>query len=162
MPDLILHLGSNLGDRAAHLAEARVRLQMVIGTIYQASAIYRTAAWGRSEQPDFYNQALRLRTTLDPLTCLDHCRRIEDELGRTRELHWGPRTIDIDLLTYGHRIIDTEALQLPHPRLHERRFVLVPLHDLIPDWRHPILKKTVREMLSECPDTLAVQRIAAT
>ena len=159
MSDLLIQLGSNQGDRAAYLAFARRQIEMRIGRLYRASAIYRTAAWGHTDQPDFYNQVLRVVPRLDVSACLAVCQSIEAEAERTRSLHWGPRTLDLDLLAAGQTILQTPELQLPHPRLHERRFVLVPLTEIVPLWRHPILNATARQLLERCPDQLSVTKV---
>lgn len=131
MLDSYLSLGSNMGNRKALVDEAVSLLgqheQINIDAI---SAYYETAPWGGVEQEAFLNIALKIKTSLDPLALLDECQRIELLLHRERIIRWGPRTIDIDILSYGQERMKTERLELPHPRMFERAFVLVPLLDI--------------------------------
>jgi len=150
-----LLLGTNLGDRVANLAAARAALNKA-GTVINTSPIYQTAAWGKTDQPDFLNQAIELQTSLTPQSLLETCLAIEHQLGRQRLEHWGTRTIDIDIILYGSAIIDTPALQLPHPRMAIRRFVLIPLAAIAPNTIHPLSAQTITQLLSACPDTLPV------
>jgi 2-amino-4-hydroxy-6-hydroxymethyldihydropteridine diphosphokinase len=126
-----LSLGSNLGDRGTYLAAAREALAALPGTsLVVASRIYETAPQGHSEQPEFLNQVVLLRTRLQPLDLLTECQRIENEHGRVRELRFGPRTLDIDILLYQGVESDDPELRLPHPRMVRRAFVLVPLAEI--------------------------------
>ncbi len=150
--ELYLHIGSNINDRAAYLINARKAIQAQIGPILRASSIFETAAWGITNQPDFLNQALYLRTYLSPQDCLAATQRIETQLGRKRQINWGPRTIDIDLLFYDDLVLETDALQLPHPWLHQRQFVLAPLAEIAPDLLHPTLHKSIQELKATCRD----------
>jgi 2-amino-4-hydroxy-6-hydroxymethyldihydropteridine diphosphokinase len=143
-----LLLGSNLGNSEALLTEACRQLALQCGTIVATSAIHTTVAWGPVPQPDYQNQALALETDLDPADLLHACLRIEAELGRRRTVRWGPRTMDIDLLFYDDLMLETEDLQLPHPRLHERLFVLQPLAEIAPEKIHPRFGKTIGELLA--------------
>ena len=152
-----LLLGSNLGDRAALLAAARQELAATAGEIVAASGLYETAAWGREAQPAFLNQALVVRTGLRPKALLAACQAAEQHAGRQRLEHWGSRTLDIDILLFGAEIVDTLTLTIPHPRLSERRFALVPLAEIAGARRHPQLHQTVESRLFHCPDPLAVQ-----
>ena len=154
MPIVYIQTGSNQGDRLAHLNMARSYIEDVAGTVIQASRIFKTAAWGVEEQPDFLNQVLEVRTELEPETLLDTVLNIELEMGRVRIQKWGQRLIDIDLLYYDKLIIKSEKLTLPHPYLQERNFVLYPLNDIAPQLVHPILKKTTRELMKASQDTL--------
>lgn len=127
-------LGSNLDDPAAHLERALTALAAVPGVVLcKVSSIYRTPPWGETDQPDFLNAVASIDTTLAPQALLDELRRIEAAAGRRREHRWGPRTLDLDLLLYGETTLDTAQLQLPHPRMHERAFVLAPLAELAPE-----------------------------
>ncbi len=159
MANLLLHIGSNLGDRMAHLATAREKIEERIGTIRSASSLYRTAPWGLTEQPDFINQALWVVTNLPPQSCLKHIQEIEAQAGRERRQPWGPRTLDIDLLFYDDLVFQQSDLTLPHPWLHQRRFVLEPLREIAADLEHPILLRTVQELFEACPDTSAVEKL---
>lgn len=122
------------------------------GVVVMHSPVYETAAWGVTDQPDFLNQVLMVRTELEPEVLLDTVLGIERSLGRERIQRWGSRLIDIDILYYGQTVLNTPRLALPHPWLHRRRFVLVPLVDLAPDFVHPILGKTNAELLATLPD----------
>jgi len=153
-----LSLGSNLGDRIATLRQAHYELETV-GRILNASSFYETAAWGKTDQPAFINQVLEFQTMLPAQKLLEVCMNIERFLGRTRDEKWGARTIDIDILLYENAIIDTPTLQVPHPRMHLRRFVLVPMVELTAGTEMvPGLNKTVRQLLEECEDELEVVR----
>ncbi len=155
----VIGLGSNLGDRAAHLSRARQELARY-GTVKRCSSIYETEPVEGVAGPRFLNQVIILRTTLDPVELLCACQEIEGRLGRRRSVPKGPRTIDLDLLLYEDEVlaIETEEvhLVLPHPRLHRRRFVLVPLCEILPEGRHPVLGKSFSELLAELTDTAEV------
>ena len=140
-----LALGSNLGDRAANLHAACRALSPQV-QIERASPIYETDPWGYADQPPFYNQVLRARTELEPLALLNFLKQTETRLGRQPSVRYGPRLIDLDILFYNDQVLQTDELTLPHPRLHERAFVLIPLKDLAADLRHPVLGQTVREL----------------
>jgi 2-amino-4-hydroxy-6-hydroxymethyldihydropteridine diphosphokinase len=135
MPDVYLGLGSNLGDRAAHLAEARSAIAKAAGEIRAASSIYDTAPWGPVPQGNYLNQVLCIATQLVPRELLDTLHAIERAAGRdrTNEVRFGPRTLDLDILIYGERVIDEDGLTIPHPRIGERAFVLAPLAEIAPD-----------------------------
>ncbi|MCL2559144.1 MAG: 2-amino-4-hydroxy-6-hydroxymethyldihydropteridine diphosphokinase [Turicibacter sp.] len=131
-----LSLGSNIGDRLDYLAQAVRGLDEHPGIrVTKISSVYETAAWGLEEQDDFLNVALEVRTSLAPLCVLDVCQRIESDLDRQREVRWGPRTIDIDILLFEGAEVDDERLSIPHPHMLEREFVLVPLVEIAPDLR---------------------------
>lgn len=155
-----ISLGSNLGDRAGNLLLA-IRGMLDAGLeVIRLSQIYETEPVETFAQPLFLNMVAELRTdTLaDPEEMLARLLRVEQSLGRTRDLVKGPRTIDLDLLLYGDQIVDTKLLTLPHPRFHFRRFVLVPLAELCPQYQHPILLRTVIELLQETTDRSEVKR----
>lgn len=133
-----LSIGGNLGDRGQNLAEVcrRVRENPKI-KLTKESSIYETKPWGKLDQPDFWNQVLEIETELSPLDLLEVCQHIENDLGRERIVHWGPRTVDIDILTYDNRVYKDERLTLPHPRIEERAFVLAPLREIAPEFILP-------------------------
>jgi 2-amino-4-hydroxy-6-hydroxymethyldihydropteridine diphosphokinase len=143
-------LGSNLGDRQATLRSAIAALQQ-LGSVDATSSLYETAPVGLVEQPDFVNAVVALRTALPPLDLMSALLRIEQQHGRDRSasVPKGPRTLDLDLLSYGDVVMDTPTLTLPHPSLADRRFVLVPLTEIAPRWRHPISGKTADDLLVE-------------
>ncbi len=143
---LAIALGSNLGDRSDYLQQARLRLEQLIAPVARQSRIYETDPVGPGKQGLYLNQVLGFETVLEPEELITITSGIEKEMGRLREKQWGPRTIDLDLLLYGSRVLATTILTLPHPRLHERPFVLVPLLEVLPDWQHPLTGQTVAEM----------------
>ena len=153
-----LLLGSNLGDRTALLQVARTQLATTVGKIIATSALYETAAWGREDQPAFLNQALAVRTALSPTGLLAACLATEQQAGRERRERWGSRTLDVDILFFGEAIIATPALCVPHPRLAERRFALVPLAEIAGSRQHPQLRETIDTLLARCADPLPVVR----
>jgi 2-amino-4-hydroxy-6-hydroxymethyldihydropteridine diphosphokinase len=143
-----LALGSNLGDREANLRDAVRRLKADDLRITRRSSLYETAPREMLDQPWFLNAVVEAQAELFPLQLLERIRKIEREMGRRRVVAKGPRNIDIDILFYGRSVIDTAELQVPHPRMRERRFVLEPLAEIAPDFRHPVTGKTAHEMLA--------------
>ncbi len=158
MNKVFLLIGGNIGDRMANLAMAVEFIEKYLGKMFQMSSIYETAAWGNTNQPAFYNQAIQLTTSLPPETLLAQLLAIEIKMGRVRTQKYGPRTIDLDILMIDDKVLDTNTLTIPHPQLHNRRFALLPLAEIAPSLHHPILDKTVSELLINCPDTLDVQK----
>lgn len=156
---IFLLLGSNQGDAALNLATAREKIGKKAGVIVAASALYRSAAWGLEDQPDFINQVVQISSEYSPEILLEKILSIEMDMGRKRVRKWGPRLIDIDLLFYGDEVVNTSALQLPHPGIPQRKFTLVPLAELAPDFIHPTLKKNIATLLEECVDPLEVIKL---
>jgi len=154
-----LGLGSNMGDRQATLAAAIETLGRGPLRLVSRSSLYRTDPVEVVDQAEFINQVVALETGLEPAALLACCLKIEEGLGRVRERDKGPRILDIDLLLHGDVVIRSEGLEVPHPRLHLRRFVLVPLVEIAPEVRHPVLGLTAREMLQRCPDRSRVDRV---
>ena len=144
-----LALGTNLGDRLANLKQAILALTPQL-EVKVKSSVYETPPWGFKDQPKFLNQVIKAQTYLDPEPLLKHLKRLEVALGRKETFRNGPRFIDIDILFYDDLILDKPSLVIPHPRLQERGFVLLPLMDIAPDLVHPVNKKTVREMAALC------------
>lgn len=146
-------LGSNMGDRELYLLRAVAEIGKLPGSKVTAlSPFYETEPVGDLKQDNFYNAVLCLATTIPPFDLLHQLLTIESSIfNRTRERRWGPRRMDLDLLLYGEQIHNDDQLNLPHPRMHERRFVLVPLVDIAPDLSHPVLGKTMRELLQSLP-----------
>jgi len=150
MTPVFIGLGSNLGDRTANLQAAVSELKTVEGIeVVQVSSFIETSPHGGPPQPDYLNAAVELSVTLLPGELLDALLAIETRLGRVRTERWGPRVIDLDLLLYGDHVIRRPELEVPHPRMHLREFVLRPLCEIAPDLVHPILGKDIRTMLDE-------------
>jgi len=147
-----LGLGSNVGDRESRLRNAIASLGRHGVTVLRTASLYLTEPRDFIDQPWFLNTAVETATDLKPRVLLDACLAIEREAGRARDATKGPRPIDIDVLLYGTEVIDTPELTIPHPRYVERRFVLVPLAELQPDFRDPVRNLTFRELLERCPD----------
>ena len=145
-----LSLGSNIGDRSGNLSAAIDHLR-ALGEVVAVSSFYETEPVDYTSQPHFLNLVVEAETTLFPMQLLARTGRIERALGRVRTVPKGPRTIDIDILLYAQSVVRTARLEIPHPRMVERRFVLAPLADLSPDLRHPVTRRTVKEMLEAAP-----------
>jgi 2-amino-4-hydroxy-6-hydroxymethyldihydropteridine diphosphokinase len=144
-----LGLGSNLGDRKANLQDAITRLAGDSVRVLRESSIWETEPRDMLDQPWFLNQVIEVESDLLPRQLFQRIQRVEREMGRQRRIPKGPRMIDIDILLYGNAVVKTDDLEIPHPRLADRRFVLEPLAELAPDLRHPVARKTVRELLAE-------------
>lgn len=154
-----LLIGGNKGDRSAYLQETARRIQYPGSRLLRQSSVFETAAWGKTDQPAFLNQALILETPLDAPSLMKCLLATEEELGRVRTERYGPRTIDIDILFFNEDIIRLPWLTIPHPEVARRRFALAPLEEIASGYTHPILHKTINELLAECPDQLEVKKI---
>jgi 2-amino-4-hydroxy-6-hydroxymethyldihydropteridine diphosphokinase len=158
----VLLSGSNLGNRVEYLTFAQLELLQAGASILKASALYESEAWG-FESSAFVNQVLIVETELSSDQLLQLLQVIEKKAGRKRTLTSGyaARTLDLDILFFNNQIIETADLTIPHPRLHERRFTLMPLHEIMPQYKHPVLQQTVETMLAKCPDTGKVEPFIA-
>jgi 2-amino-4-hydroxy-6-hydroxymethyldihydropteridine diphosphokinase len=154
-----LLIGGNEGNRMAWLADACANIEESAGIILRLSSFYETAAWGKTDQDDFLNQALQVQTELDAPALLDALLKIEERMGRRRMEKWGSRLIDIDILFFNEEIIRLPQLVIPHPEIQNRRFALVPMEEIAPLYIHPVLGRSIRELLAECPDKLDVKKI---
>ncbi|HEX8395676.1 MAG TPA: 2-amino-4-hydroxy-6-hydroxymethyldihydropteridine diphosphokinase [Longimicrobium sp.] len=160
MEKVLVGAGANVGDPVAQL-RAAVRMLAPAIHVTRVSSLYRTEPVGHRDQPDFYNLVVAGTTELQPEQVLAELQRVEAALGRERTFPNAPRTLDLDLLAFGERVMDTPALTLPHPRLHLRGFVLHPLAEIAPGWRHPTRERTARELLSSATALERVQRLGA-
>ena len=157
MAKVYLLTGGNVGDSLKTLQKANGLIEERVGSIVKSSSIYKTAAWGKTDQDDFLNQVLEVDTTLSPENLMDSLLKIEIDLGRQRFEKYGPRIIDLDILFYDDLVLESEWLTIPHPQIRFRRFVLQPLNELEPELIHPVLQKTIGVLLDECPDLLEVK-----
>ncbi|MCW3088393.1 MAG: 2-amino-4-hydroxy-6-hydroxymethyldihydropteridine pyrophosphokinae [Sediminibacterium sp.] len=153
-----LLIGGNLGNREAYLQQAMALIGSSCGNIVLSSAIYETAAWGITDQPAFYNQAMAVETRLTAAELMNELLHIEEKMGRIRTVKMGPRVIDLDILLFDDAVISSPLLTLPHPALPGRRFALLPLCEIAPTLVHPVLGKTIRQLLDDCRDELDVQK----
>ena len=160
MNTLYLALGSNLAQPQQQLRKAILLIEEQVGEILLRSHVYQTKAWGNKEQPDFFNQVLLVSTKLPALQVLHTSLKIEELMGRTRTEKNAARVIDIDILFFNSEIINFDELTIPHPLLQERNFVLIPLHEIAPRFIHPVLHRSVEELLAACKDELEVKKIS--
>lgn len=158
MEKLILIIGGNLGDKAALIEKAKEKLVKKIGDLLVSSSIFETEAWGGKSSGNYLNQILVFQSDQKPEKILKHIWQIEKECGRERNEKWGDRTMDIDILYYGRKIISDIDLTIPHAYIEERKFVLVPLVEIMPEFIHPILGKTQIELLKTCTDISKVKK----
>ena len=150
--------GGNLGDKVRNLEHAKELIGTHCGSITKFSSIYKTSAWGNTDQPNFLNQALEVHTSLNAKQLIRHILKIEKLMGRVRKEKYGPRIIDVDILMFNEEQYNYSFLKLPHPEMQNRRFALLPLAEIAPNIMHPVLKKTVEKLLEECLDKLEVEK----
>lgn len=147
-----------MGNSKSQLTKAILNIEKLIGCLTRQSSIYSTAAWGNLKQPDFLNQVIIVETTLSAQQTMQTILFIEKKMGRIRTGKNAPRIIDIDILFFNKEIIELPQLSVPHPQIQNRRFVLIPLNQLSPNLKHPVLKKTIHQLLIHCPDRLNVKK----
>ncbi|MEO5890866.1 MAG: 2-amino-4-hydroxy-6-hydroxymethyldihydropteridine diphosphokinase [Ferruginibacter sp.] len=153
-----LLLGSNMGNSHDQVKSAIQHIEKNTGKLIRKSGLYTTAAWGNTDQPDFLNQVIIIDTLLNPIETLQSILLIEKIMGRVRTTKNAPRIIDIDILFFNKEIITQADLVVPHPEIQNRRFVLVPLNEISPRFKHPVLKKNIHQLLLDCPDHLDVKK----
>jgi len=154
-----LLIGGNEGDRVDELRQARDRIADSGCRIIRSSSLYETAAWGKTDQSSFLNQALQVATDLDPLALLKVLLTIEEKMGRIRAERYGSRLIDLDILFFNDAILHRPELVIPHPQIPNRRFVLAPMNEIAAGLVHPVLGRTIGDLLATCPDPLEVQKL---
>ncbi|MDL2315122.1 2-amino-4-hydroxy-6-hydroxymethyldihydropteridine diphosphokinase [Bacteroidales bacterium OttesenSCG-928-C19] len=160
MNDVVLSLGSNIGDKFFYLKEAIRLLNLKVGKVEKISSVYETEPWGMECDDAFYNIAVALQTELNPQQLLKENQQIEKELGRVRSsAGYASRTIDIDILFFNEEVIDTEDLIIPHPYIQKRNFVLAPLAEILPEFLHPVLNKNIKYLFEHSLDDCASQKI---
>ncbi|MFN5181703.1 MAG: 2-amino-4-hydroxy-6-hydroxymethyldihydropteridine diphosphokinase [Bacteroidota bacterium] len=154
-----LVLGGNLGDRESNINSAEKLLLEHNIEIQSSSSVYETAPWGMSESPDFLNKVIKIKTDKSAFQLISVCLSIEQNFGRIRgDVGYKSRKMDIDILFFNDEVFNTAELAIPHPRLHERKFVLVPFDEIAPDYIHPVFRKSIRELLTECRDLNQVKK----
>jgi 2-amino-4-hydroxy-6-hydroxymethyldihydropteridine diphosphokinase len=159
--EVFLLLGSNLEDPDKQLRIARELIANKVGPLVQCSSIYWSAPWGNENQPAFLNQVIELSVPLSSDDLLHLLLSIEQEMGRQRIIKWGSRIIDIDILYYGQEIVRQTHLKIPHAEIANRKFVLVPLQEIAPDFKHPVLNVSTTVLLERCEDTLEVKKVVS-
>ena len=157
MNKAVILTGTNEGDLSSNLELALELVSENTGKVIKTSGVYETEPWGRKNQPVYYNQVFEINTPLDAFSLMKKLLSIEKKMGRERTIKWAPRLIDLDILYFNDEIINTPELKVPHPHLHDRRFTLVPLTEILPDFIHPVLKKTSSELLQDLADNLNVK-----
>jgi 2-amino-4-hydroxy-6-hydroxymethyldihydropteridine diphosphokinase len=159
MNKVYLLIGGNVGDRQGNLEQARREIALCIGEISRTSSVYETAPWGNQAQDSFLNQVLEVLSPMDPDAVLETTLAIEQRMGRIRQGLNQPRTIDIDILYFNNETISRDGLTIPHPRIAERKFVLIPMNELNPDWVDPAHKQSIIQLLGACRDELEVNKL---
>jgi 2-amino-4-hydroxy-6-hydroxymethyldihydropteridine diphosphokinase len=159
MNNVFLITGGNMGDRKSNLEEAAALIEENIGTITKRSSIYETEAWGNKDQPSFYNQVLIVESKFSAHDIMSKILEIEKEMGRIRTVKNAARIIDIDILFYNNEIIEDSLLTVPHKEIQNRSFVLMPLNEVAANYVHPVLKTSIKQLLSQCTDPLKVIRL---
>ena len=159
MNKLFLITGGNIGDRKKNLETAETQIKERVGKIIKRSKIYETEAWGIRDQPAFYNQVLIIESKFSAMEILTSILKIEEEMGRKRTVKNAARIIDIDILFFNEDVVNEQNLVIPHPEIGNRRFVLSPLNEIAPQMVHPVLKKTIQQLLSESKDQLQVNPV---
>jgi len=158
MNKAFLLIGANVGNREKNLDTAKKLIEQHCGVIRNSSSIYETAAWGKTDQPSFLNQVLEIETELNAKQLMRSILKLEGLMGRERKEKYGPRIIDIDILLFNDEQYDYSFLKIPHPEIQNRRFALIPLAEIAPDLRHPVLKKSILQLLKVCRDELSVKK----
>jgi 2-amino-4-hydroxy-6-hydroxymethyldihydropteridine diphosphokinase len=159
MNTAFLLIGGNLGNREKNFETAKALIEQHCGVILNSSSLYETAAWGKTDQPSFLNQALEIETKLNAKRLMKRILKLEKMMGRERKEKYGPRIIDIDILLFNEEQYDYPFLKIPQPEMQNRRFALTPLDEIAPDLRHPVFKKSISQLLKECPDQSGVKKI---
>ncbi len=154
--NLVLGLGSNLGNRYAYLQIAIKLIEQQFETASIKAKVYSTPPWGNTNQAAFLNTAVLVQTDFEAEKCFKIIKQIEQEVGRVRSEHWGPRCIDIDILFYDSLVVENEQLSIPHPQIQNRSFVLVPLNDIVPELTHPVLQKSVSKLCKLVPNDCVI------
>jgi len=160
MNTIFLQLGSNMGERNEYLQNAVTLIIEEIGIVQKKSKVYESVPWGVENQNNYLNQILQIRSEFSADEILVKVLRIEDKIGRIRNEKWGERIIDIDILFFNDLIVEKEGICIPHIHLHSRKFVLIPLNEIAPNFTHPKYNKTINELLSECKDIESVEEYA--
>ena len=159
MNGIYLIIGGNLGDRLALIEDCTRKIEKIVGPILKSSSSYESESWGETDNPNYLNQVLFIESTFCAKEVLEKALEIEKGLGRTRDKKWESRLIDIDILFFNADIIDEKDLNIPHPHLHNRKFVLVPLNEIASEFIHPVLKTTISNLLENCSDNLKVTKL---
>ena len=146
----VLLLGCNSGDCVQNILNALILLEKRVGKIIKSSSLFETSPWGFADQPEFLNQAVIIETLLQPLKLLEVLKNLEIEMGRITTEKWKQRCIDIDILFYDASVFESEELIIPHPHLHNRKFALIPLLEIMPEFTHPVIKKKIKELTDNC------------